>query len=296
VVRCNLIRFISTSGYLVVSDRFICFWGKSFATQDIKYRFTTRLVHAAKPLKLSGFSITGLVLEIEGQKDLRFEFPKEEARDKTVRRINSVLSAAKASAPSSDSNSDSTGPSSFLGDQGTGVVSASPTGARTPEECASTAVAILAPISQLHQRSKTTIFDPAILPLLPKAINMPPETFRGISPRHFVCLTIGSRGDVQPYIALGLGLIKQGHRVTIVTHEEYKIWVEAFGIAHRTAGGDPAALMKLSVDHSVRSCLLKTEPMKADFHIIYAVILAPVFQGEFRTCESLHPRQQRSEG
>jgi sterol 3beta-glucosyltransferase len=69
--------------------------------------------------------------------------------------------------------------------------------------------------------------------------------------RHFVCLTIGSRGDVQPYIALGQGLQKEGHRVTIVTHEEYKSWITGFGIGHRTAGGDPGALMKLSVEHNV---------------------------------------------
>ena len=41
-----------------------------------------------------------------------------------------------------------------------------------------------------------------------------------IKPRHFMCLTIGSRGDVQPYIALALGLMKDNHRVTIVTHRE----------------------------------------------------------------------------
>jgi len=70
-------------------------------------------------------------------------------------------------------------------------------------------------------------------------------------PMHFVCLTIGSRGDVQPYIALGLGLKKEGHRVTIATHEEYKGWIEGFGIEHRTTGGDPGALMKLSVEHRV---------------------------------------------
>jgi sterol 3beta-glucosyltransferase len=71
--------------------------------------------------------------------------------------------------------------------------------------------------------------------------------------KHFVCLTIGSRGDVQPYIALGKALQKEGHRVTIVTHEEYKKWVTGFGIDHRTAGGDPGALMKLSVENKVRN-------------------------------------------
>ena len=70
-------------------------------------------------------------------------------------------------------------------------------------------------------------------------------------PRHFACLTIGSRGDVQPYIALGLGLKAEGHRVTIITHAEYKEWIEGFGLAHREAGGDPGALMKLSVENKV---------------------------------------------
>jgi sterol 3beta-glucosyltransferase len=69
----------------------------------------------------------------------------------------------------------------------------------------------------------------------------------------FACLTIGSRGDVQPYIALGLGLKKEGHHVVIVTHDEYKEWIEGFGLEHRQAGGDPGALMKLSVENKVIS-------------------------------------------
>ena len=34
-----------------------------------------------------------------------------------------------------------------------------------------------------------------------------------------VSLTIGLRRDVQPYITLGKGLQKEGHKVTIVTHK-----------------------------------------------------------------------------
>jgi sterol 3beta-glucosyltransferase len=75
----------------------------------------------------------------------------------------------------------------------------------------------------------------------------------GISPRHIVCLTIGSRGDVQPYIALGRGLQYAGHRVTLVTHAEYKQWIEGWGLTHRPAGGDPGALMKLNVNHKMFS-------------------------------------------
>lgn len=44
---------------------------------------------------------------------------------------------------------------------------------------------------------------------------------------HFTFLTIGSRGDVQPYIALAKGLMADGHRCRIATHGEFKEWVEA---------------------------------------------------------------------
>lgn len=57
------------------------------------------------------------------------------------------------------------------------------------------------------------------LPYLPFVANSPNFTAR-LEPRTFVCLTIGSRGDVQPYIALGLQLKKDGHKVVIVTHRE----------------------------------------------------------------------------
>lgn len=95
---------------------------------------------------------------------------------------------------------------------------------------------------------------------LPKAINLPRQTLLSNQRLHFVCLTIGSRGDVQPYIALGLGLLKEGHRVTIVTHEEYREWIVSYGLGHRTVGGDPAQLMKLSVENKVRRmCLMHVD-------------------------------------
>ena len=35
-------------------------------------------------------------------------------------------------------------------------------------------------------------------------------------------LTLGSRGDVQPYVALGKGLLKRGHDVTICTGKTFQ--------------------------------------------------------------------------
>jgi sterol 3beta-glucosyltransferase len=65
------------------------------------------------------------------------------------------------------------------------------------------------------------------------------------------CLTIGSRGDVQPYIALCLGLMKDGHKTRIATHAEFKDWVESYGIEFAPVEGDPAELMQLCVEYGM---------------------------------------------
>lgn len=68
-------------------------------------------------------------------------------------------------------------------------------------------------------------------------------------PYRFTLLTIGSRGDVQPYIALGKALLKEGHQVKIVTHIEFKEWIESYGIDFDVIAGDPSELMSLMVSH-----------------------------------------------
>lgn len=56
-------------------------------------------------------------------------------------------------------------------------------------------------------------------------------------------LAIGSRGDVQPYVALGLGLRAAGHDVRLATHEGFRGLVEGSGLAFAPIGGDPQALV-----------------------------------------------------
>ena len=51
-------------------------------------------------------------------------------------------------------------------------------------------------------------------------------------------ITTGSRGDVQPFVALALALIRRGHDVTIVASENFKDFVEGFGIAFLPITGD----------------------------------------------------------
>ena len=65
--------------------------------------------------------------------------------------------------------------------------------------------------------------------------------------------------------------------MTIVTHAEYKEWIEGWGIRHRTAGGDPGALMKLSVEHKVRFSLRAASSCGSFLRID---VFASILQGE----------------
>lgn len=75
--------------------------------------------------------------------------------------------------------------------------------------------------------------------------------FKPAQPLRITCLTIGSRGDVQPYIALCKGLKADGHRVKIATHEEFRPWVESHGIEFAPVDGDPAELMRICIENGM---------------------------------------------
>lgn len=51
-------------------------------------------------------------------------------------------------------------------------------------------------------------------------------------------LTFGTRGDVQPYLALGRGLLASGHEVTVATLDEFKTLTTEHGLHHETLRGD----------------------------------------------------------
>lgn len=66
--------------------------------------------------------------------------------------------------------------------------------------------------------------------------------------------TIGTRGDVQPYIALALGLGKAGHTVTLATHPCMRGLVESYGVTFAPIGpdidiGHEAAVIRANAPH-----------------------------------------------
>lgn len=68
---------------------------------------------------------------------------------------------------------------------------------------------------------------------------------------NITCLTIGSRGDVQPYIALCKGFLAEGHKPRIATHTEFEPWVRKHGIDFSPVDGDPAELMRICVENGM---------------------------------------------
>lgn len=67
-------------------------------------------------------------------------------------------------------------------------------------------------------------------------------------PMNVVIHVVGSRGDVQPFVALGQVLKKTyGHRVRLATHPVFRDFVEENGLEFFSISGDPAELMAFMV-------------------------------------------------
>ncbi|GIZ42669.1 hypothetical protein CKM354_000592800 [Cercospora kikuchii] len=67
-------------------------------------------------------------------------------------------------------------------------------------------------------------------------------------PMNVVIQVVGSRGDVQPFVALGKVLSETyGHRVRLATHPNFKDFVTENGLEFFSIGGDPQALMAFMV-------------------------------------------------
>ncbi|KAI1371563.1 glycosyltransferase family 1 protein [Hypoxylon crocopeplum] len=64
---------------------------------------------------------------------------------------------------------------------------------------------------------------------------------------NIVIQVVGSRGDVQPFIALSTELLRQGHRVRLATHDTFGSFVRDSGLEFYPIGGDPAELMAYMV-------------------------------------------------
>ncbi len=66
-----------------------------------------------------------------------------------------------------------------------------------------------------------------------------------------VAVTIGSTGDIQPFLALGCVLSKAGHKLTIVTFPRFQALIEKRGFSFAPIHGDEDLMMKLLIGDGV---------------------------------------------
>ncbi|KAG5996656.1 hypothetical protein E4U52_006097 [Claviceps spartinae] len=104
---------------------------------------------------------------------------------------------------------------------------------------------LLAPIID-GRASESPAFSPTYIPSgLGAALGQPPPPALNV-----VIQIVGSRGDVQPFLALGKVLKKTfGHRIRIATHATFRPFVEEHGLEFFNIGGDPAELMAFMVKY-----------------------------------------------
>lgn len=184
------------------------------------------------------FGYSGLVVVIRGHEELFFEFGQPETRDDCAVTLHTTLESIR-----------------YLHESGT-----------LSQEDKDHAEAAKAEHKMLQEARQDGHNDHELK--LPKSVNEAPNpseappilfddprvsiiNFKPTESLRITCLTIGSRGDVQPYIALCKGLIAEGHRPKIVTHAEFEPWVREHGIDFAPVDGDPAELMRICVEYGM---------------------------------------------
>lgn len=225
-------RVLPLYGKVYLSGRTLCFRSLMPGTR-------TKLILPIRDIenvtKSSGFRLgyAGLVVVIRGHEELFFEFGDSALRDDLAVFLHRGIEATK-----------------FLRDS-----EELDLGAREEAERAVAEQKALEEARQgeypdheaaLPRHTSNSSEGPTIIFDDPRAsfVNFKPEKSLRIT-----CLTIGSRGDVQPYIALCKGLLAEGHKPKIATHLEFKDWIERHGIEFAPVEGDPGELMRLCIEN-----------------------------------------------
>ncbi|KAG2760141.1 Sterol 3-beta-glucosyltransferase [Phytophthora cactorum] len=100
-----------------------------------------------------------------------------------------------------------------------------------------------------------------------------------IPPLMNICiLIVGTRGDVQPFLAIALRLQEDGHRVRLATHAVYRDFVMSHGIEFYPLGGDPKELAAYMVKTGGNLIPMKiktlTEDVPRNMQMINEIVLS----------------------
>lgn len=228
-----MIRVLPLYGKIYVSDHYFCFRSLLPGTRT-KLILPIRDIETCYKEKGFRFGYSGLVLVIRGHEELFFEFNQVEVRDdcnvtmlKHLEAMRYLKDTEFIAKEEQDQVDDALAERDALNE------------ARLKENTEHE-VQLPQQASFLGDASPTILFDD------PKASFL---NFKPAQSLKITCLTIGSRGDVQPYIALCKGLLAEGHSARIATHAEFKDWVEGHGIEFAPIAGDPGELMRLCIQN-----------------------------------------------
>ncbi|KAJ9667911.1 Sterol 3-beta-glucosyltransferase [Coniosporium apollinis] len=225
-------RVLPLYGKIYISDRHFCF--RSFLPGT-----RTKLILPFKDIenvhKENGFRFgySALVLVIRGHEELLFDFRESGSRDDcAITLLESLEVSHYAQGPN------------VLSETEIEDAKAAKVEHETLQEArqkAEAEVQLQTP-RDLQENERPVIFDDTEASI----VRFKPDTSLRIT-----CLTIGTRGDVQPYIAFCKGLIKEGHKPRIATHVEFEPWIRKHGIDFAPVEGDPAELMRVCVENGM---------------------------------------------
>lgn len=222
-----LFRLLPVPGRLYVSTNYFCFKSTGPLSSKTRMILPIRDILSVEKTKGTRFGHYGLTVVIKGHEELFFEFGFDDRRKAFVGILDRQMEEVRKRASAGDVPVLSQGKKDALILEEFEPSNSSDSDPTPPPESMSESL----PAVMFTSASSTFL------------------TFKPKESLHFTFLTIGSRGDVQPYIALAKGLMEDGHRVKIATHGEFREWIEAYGIEFGYVGGDPAELMRICVEN-----------------------------------------------
>lgn len=227
-----ILRVLPLYGKIYISDRHFCFRSLLPGTRT-KLILPLQDIENVDKEKGFRFGYSGLVVVIRGHEEIFFEFGQAEVRDDCTITLLKSLESIRALREAGLLNQEEEDDDDHAMAERDALKSARE-GEFPSHEL------------QMPRHNSTVSNAPTIL------LDESDASFLNFKPQQsmrITCLTIGSRGDVQPYIALCKGLMADGHKVRIATHGEFKSWVESHGIEFKPVGGDPAELMRLCIEN-----------------------------------------------
>ncbi|KAG8664776.1 uncharacterized protein FPOAC1_013556 [Fusarium poae] len=104
---------------------------------------------------------------------------------------------------------------------------------------------------------------------------------------NIVIQVVGSRGDVQPFVALGNDLQRHGHRVRLATHDSFADFVLKSGLEFYPIGGDPTELMAYMVKNP--GLIPSVKSLRAGDIQTKRLMIAEMLEGCWRSCTEPDP-------